>query len=160
MHIFLCLLCNNENIILLFGEDFLCWRTRGWGGWDGMGKIPVKGVIVKLGHIHDVTLPVSRIKSSMPKWTTSIRKKEGCLDSIAIHDEKHSISLPVDILFVNTGPVNNVMGDGLICHFVCATNAHRLVPGYLTSKTPERQQKYTKVKKSASGFCGRFFASL
>lgn len=102
------------------------------------------------------TLPVSRIKNSKTKSNTSIRKKK----SLPIHDEKHSISLPVDILFANTGPVNNLMGDSLICHIVCATNAHRLVPGYLTSKTPERQQKYTKVKKSASGFRGRFFASL
>lgn len=104
------------------------------------------------------TLPVSRITNSMTKSNTSIRKKKK--NNLLIHDEKHSISLPVDILFANTGPVNNLMGDGLICHIVCATNAHRLVPGYLTSKTPERQQKYTKVKKSASGFRGRFFASL
>lgn len=63
-------------------------------------------------------------------------------------DENHQIPLPVDILFVDVGPVNNLMRDGLICHLVCATNANRLVPGHLTTKAPGRQQQqYTKHKK-------------
>lgn len=55
--------------------------------------------------------------------------------------------LPVDILFVYVGSVNNMMRDGLICHIVCAPHANRLVPGHFTTKTPEIEQytkKYTK----------------
>lgn len=29
------LLCNNENTILLFGEDFFLLQDQGVGGWDG-----------------------------------------------------------------------------------------------------------------------------
>lgn len=45
----MCLLCNNENTILLF-EDFFLLQDQGVGG---MGNIPVKGVIVKVGNVHE-----------------------------------------------------------------------------------------------------------
>lgn len=57
--------------------------------------------------------------------------------------------LPVDVLFVNVGSVNNLMRDGLICHIVCAADANRSVPGHLSTKTPERQQQQTEDKTAA-----------
>lgn len=55
--------------------------------------------------------------------------------------------LPVDILFLDIGSVNNLMCDGLISHLVCATNANRLVPGHHATKTPGRQQQHRKQKR-------------
>lgn len=47
--------------------------------------------------------------------------------------------LPVEVLFVHVGSVNNLMCNGLICLLVCATNGHRLVPRNLATKSPNRQ---------------------
>lgn len=60
-----------------------------------------------------------------------------------------NIPLPVDILFVDVGSVNNLMRDGLILHLVCAADANRLVPGHLATKAPGSQQQHTKDRKGA-----------
>lgn len=55
--------------------------------------------------------------------------------------------LPVHVLFVDVGPVNNLMCDGFICLLVCATDANRLVPGHLSAKTPATQQQLRSISK-------------
>lgn len=73
--------------------------------------------------------------------------------SVFEKQENYRNPLPVDVLFVDVGSVNNVVCDGFIRHIVCAANANRLVPGHFTSKTPGMQQALCQFTVHEDGFC-------
>jgi len=46
--------------------------------------------------------------------------------------------VPVDVLFVDVGSVNDLMRDALVRHLVRAADADGLVPGHFSTETPGR----------------------
>lgn len=61
--------------------------------------------------------------------------------------------VPVDVLLVYVGSVNNLMSDGLIRHIVCGTDANRLVPGDLCTETPVSSRKRNLIMSFIRRLC-------